>query len=184
MDARESLQKLTDCLGEETKILSALVNNGEFLVDPPTCCAPKETVRPGLANAALLNRDNKSGHALPSLQLTNTSTSVGQGRLLREQTLLHLNQTLSHARNMVQLALSSGTLQRLSQTERLRSAAPAAVQSSSFLPAAKKKKQNVNKTARPSQFVLMHFGEEDADKVIADESIPLRGLVELLFNEK
>ena len=148
MDARENLQKLTDCLREETKVLSVLVNNGEFLVDPPTCCVPTETVRPGLANAALLNRDNKSGHALPSLQSTNTSTSVGQGRLLREQTLLRLNQTLSRARNMVQLALSSGTLRKLSQTERLHSPAPAAVQSSSFLPAAKKNKTKLEQNCK------------------------------------
>ena len=118
MDTKESLQKLTDCLGEATKVLSVLANNAEFRDDPPSGSAPMAMVRPGLANATPLNRDNQSGHALPSLRPTNTSTSIGQGRLLGEQTLilpptrapLCLNQTLSRARNMVQLASSSGAL--------------------------------------------------------------------------
>ena len=149
------------------------------------------TVRLGFENATPLNRDNQLSHALPSLRPTNTSTSIGQDRLPGEQTLrlpptralLRLNQTLSHARNMVQHASSSGGLRRLSQTERLRSAALAAVQTSSFLRTAKKPKLE-QQTARPFEFVLMHFREDDADKVIADEDIALRGLVELLSNDK
>ena len=118
------LQKLTDCVGEATKVLSVLVNNAEFRDDPPSGSAPMATVGLGLANATPLNRvgDNQSGHALPSLGPTNTSTSIGQGRLLGEQTLrlpptrapLRLNQTLSRARNIVQLASSSGALRKLS----------------------------------------------------------------------
>ena len=125
MDTKDSLQKLTDCLGEATKILSVLVNNAGFRDDPSSGSAPMSAVRPGLANATPLNRDNQSGLALPSKRPTNTSKSIGQGRLLCEQTLrppptrapLHLNQTLSRARNMVQLVASSGALRRLSQTE-------------------------------------------------------------------
>ena len=151
MDAKESLQKLTDCFltdcfGEVTKVLSVLVNDAEFCDDPPGGSAPTAKVRPGSANATPLNRDNQSDHALPSLRSTNTSTSIGQGRLLDEQTLrlppirahLRVNQTLSRRRNMVQVASSSGALRRLSQAERLRSAASAAVQSSSFFPSSKK----------------------------------------------
>ena len=191
MDTKESLQKLTDCLVEATKVLSVLVNNAEFRDDPSSGSARVAAVRPGLATATPLNRDNQSsGLALPSLRPTNTSTSTGQGRLLGEQTLrlpptrapLRLNQTLSRARNMVQLASSSGALRRLSQTERLRSAVPASVQTSSFLRAAKKPKLE-QETARPFEFVLMHF-RDDADKVIADENIALRGLVELLSSDK
>ena len=118
MDTKESLQKLTDCFGEATKVLSVLVNNAEICDDPPNGSAPMATVRPGLANVTPLNRDNQSGHALPSLRPINTSTSIGEGRLLGEQTLrlpptrapLRLNQTLSRARNLVQLASSSGAL--------------------------------------------------------------------------
>ena len=88
MDTKESLQKLTDCLGEATKVLSVLVNNAEFRNDPSSGSARMAVVRPGLVNATPLNRDNQSsGLALPSLRPTNTSTSIGQGRLLGEQTL-------------------------------------------------------------------------------------------------
>ena len=41
MDTKESLQKLTDCLGEATKVLSVLVNNAEFRDDPSSGSLPQ-----------------------------------------------------------------------------------------------------------------------------------------------